>query len=140
MKVVQGIYSGVTTRELDQLAAETCENRAPRLIAGLQLVVRQQMGSNGGITAGYADTGPGGPWPRCCRLLMGCVHRLAVLDRLRRHVSGVPQTGGDTSGRDGDSLTDDNSPLSAPPPPRFVQAPTAARTTPTGPSWLRALP
>jgi hypothetical protein len=24
MKVVQGIYSGVTTRELDQLAAETC--------------------------------------------------------------------------------------------------------------------
>lgn len=25
MKVVQGIYSGVTTRELDQLAAETCE-------------------------------------------------------------------------------------------------------------------
>lgn len=24
LKVVQGIYSGVTTRELDQLAAETC--------------------------------------------------------------------------------------------------------------------
>lgn len=28
MKVVQGIYNGVTTRELDQLAAETCAWRA----------------------------------------------------------------------------------------------------------------
>ena len=27
MKVVQGIYPGVTTRELDQLAAETCEKQ-----------------------------------------------------------------------------------------------------------------